>query len=249
MTHAEMDELYELFVLGALEPGEAAEIEKHLTDNCTYCTARVREATALAAAFSGLVDVVQPPENLRKRVLNSIVPKRAPIVAASEPKKQSSWLGGMLALGAACLGLTVFCLWLGVQTDGLQNRLSAVERERDQLVAALKSLSHADTRTVQFGRANQPQGRVFINGNRGFVFTATRLPRIPQDRTFELWYVPPTGTPRKAGLFRSDANGDTVQISTTAINPATTNAVAVSVEPDGGSPAPTTTPIIVVPLG
>ncbi len=248
MTHAEMDELYELFVLGALDREEAAEIEKHLEDNCTYCTARVREASILAAAFAGLADIVQPPENLRKRVLNSITPQRAPAIVP-EPKKQGSWLGGMLALGAACVALTVFCLWLGSQTDSLQNRLAAAQHERDQLESALKTLSQSETRTVQFGRANQPQGRVFINRARGFVFTASRLPRIGPDRTFELWYVPPTGAPRRAGLFRSDANGDTVQISNTAINPATTNAVAVSVEPDGGSPAPTTTPIIVVPLG
>ncbi len=248
MTHAEMDELYELFVLGALDREEAAEIENHLQDNCTYCTARVREATVLAAAFAGLADVVQPPENLKKRVLNSIAPQR-PAVVVPEPKKQSSWLGGMLALGAACVALTFFCLWLGNQTDNLQNRLTAAQHERDQLESALKVLSRSETRTVQFGRADQPQGRLFINRNRGFVFTASRLPRLAADRTFELWYVPPTGAPRKAGLFRSDRNGDTVQISNTAIDPATTNAVAVSVEPDGGSPAPTTTPIIVVPLG
>ncbi len=248
MTHAEMDELYELFVLGALDREEAAEIEKHLQEDCTYCMAQVREATTLAAAFAGLADIEQPPENLKKRVLNSIAPRRSAVVVP-EPKKQNSWLGGMLALGAACLALTFFCLWLGSQTDNLQNRLTAAQHERDQLESALKVLSRSETRTVQFGRADQPQGRLFINRSRGFVFTASRLPKLAQDRTFELWYVPPTGAPRKAGLFRSDANGDTVQVSNTAINPATTNAVAVSVEPEGGSPAPTTTPIIVVPLG
>ncbi len=244
MTHAEMDELYELFVLGSLDRDEAAEIEKHLNENCTYCHARVREATQLAAAFSGLIDVVQPPDHLRARVLRSIAPAPAPVV-----KKQGSWFGGMLALGAACVALTVFCLWLGSQTDSLQNRLSAAIQERDQLESALKVLSRSETRTVQFGRANQPQGRVFVNRSGGLVFVASRLPRIAADRTFELWLVPPTGAPRKAGLFRSDANGDIVQFSRAQIDPATTAAVAVSVEPEGGSNAPTTTPFIVVPLG
>ena len=246
MTHAEMDELYELFVLGSLDRDEAAEIEKHLDENCTYCHARVREATELAAAFSGLIDVVTPPDDLRKRVLKSIAPPPAPAA-----KKQSSWFGGMLALGAACVALTVFCLWLGSQTDNLQNRLTAAVQERDQLESALKVLSRSETRTVQFGRANQPRGRVFVNRAGGLVFVASGLPRIAADRTFEFWLVPPTGAggPRKAGLFRSDANGDIVQVSRAQIDPATTAAVAVSVEPDGGSDAPTTTPFIVVPIG
>ncbi len=113
MEHAEMDELYELFVLGSLDREEAAAIEKHLQDNCTYCHARVREATAMTASFSGLLEVVKPPEYLRKRVLGTIAPPRAVLPA----KKQTAWFGGMLALGAACVALTVFCLWLGSQTD------------------------------------------------------------------------------------------------------------------------------------
>ena len=247
MTHAEMDDLYELFVLGALDREEAREIEKHLEEGCTYCSARVREANELAAVFAGLAEPVQPPAELRERVLRTVAPPRP--AAAKAERKHTSWFGGMLALGAACVALTVFCLWLGAQTDAMHNQLAAVQQERDQLEAALKGLSRSDTRTVQFGKANQPAGRVFVNRTGGLVFTASRLPRIASDRTFELWLIPPKGAPRKAGLFRSDANGDTVQISNAAIEPATTSAVAVSVEPDGGSNAPTTTPIIVVPLG
>ncbi len=248
MTHAEMDDLYELFVLGALDRDEAAEVEKHLDENCTYCHARVREAMELSAAFSGLAEMVQPPPDLRRRVLNSIAPPVPVAAKRPEEKKRNTWLGGMLALGAACAALTVFCLWLGSQTDSLQNRLTAAVQERDQLETALKTLSRSETRAVQFGKANQPRGRVFVNPRGGLVFVASGLPKIASDRTFELWLVPPTGAPRKAGLFRTDPNGDIVQASRIAVDPATTAAVAVSVEPDGGSNAPTTTPIIVVPL-
>ncbi len=44
MTHSEMDELYELYALGALEPEPAAEIEAHLTTQCSYCMERIQEA-------------------------------------------------------------------------------------------------------------------------------------------------------------------------------------------------------------
>jgi anti-sigma-K factor RskA len=240
MTHPEMDELYELFVLGALERNQAQEIEQHLQDNCPYCQERVREANELMAAFASVAEPVKPPKELRNRVLASIAP------AASKPNK--SWLAGLLALGAACAALIVFCILLGNQVGNLRSQLGATVRERDELQAALKVLSRSETRTVQFGKANQPQGRVFVNRTGGLVFTASGLPQLANNRTFELWLVPPRGTPRPAGLFQADANNDAVRVSSAQVNPADTAAVAVSVEPTGGSPAPTTTPIIVVPL-
>ncbi len=240
MTHPEMDELYELFVLGVLERDQTNEIEQHLQDNCPYCQEKVREAGELMAALASVAEPVEPPKYLRNRVLASIAP-----VA---PKPNKNWLAGLLALGAACAALIVFCILLGNQVSNLHSQLGTVVRERDELQAALKVLSRSETRTVQFGKVNQPQGRVFVNRTGGLVFTASRLPQLPNNRTFELWLVPPQGAPRAAGLFQADANSDAVRVSSVQVDPVNTAAVAVSVEPEGGSPAPTTTPILVVPL-
>ena len=240
MTHLEMDELYELFVLGTLERDQSAEIKQHLQDDCPYCQAKVREAGELMAAFASVAEPVEPPNYLRNRVLSNIAP--------AAPRQSKNWLAGLLALGAACAALLVFCILLGNQVGNLRSQLGATVRERDELQAALKVLSRSETRTVQFGRANQPQGRVFVNRTGGLVFAGSRLPQLANNRTFQLWLVPPTGAPRAAGLFQADANSDAVRVSSVQVDPANTAAVAVSVEPTGGSPAPTTTPIIVVPL-
>jgi hypothetical protein len=37
MTHAEMNELYDLYALGALEVEPASEIDKHIAEGCEYC--------------------------------------------------------------------------------------------------------------------------------------------------------------------------------------------------------------------
>ncbi len=241
MTHPEMDELYELFVLGVLERDQAVEIQQHLQDNCPHCGPKVQEASRLMAAFATVAEPVQPPKQLRERVLSSIIPP--------QPKPNKNWFAGLLGLGAACAALLVFCILLGNQVGNLRSQLGATVRERDELQAALKVLSRSETRAVQFGRVNQPQGRVFVNRSGGLVFVASRMPQLPTNRTFELWLVPPTGAPRSAGLFQADPNSDALRISSVQVDPASTAAVAVSVEPTGGSPAPTTTPIIVVPLG
>jgi hypothetical protein len=48
-------------------------------------------------------------------------------------------------------------------------------------------------------------------------------------------------------LFQSDTQGEALHILNGALA-ANTNTVAVTVEPESGSQAPTTTPIIVAPL-
>jgi anti-sigma-K factor RskA len=237
MSHSDMEELYELFVLGTLEPEPASEIEQHLREGCTYCEIKVRDARRLMAAVAESVDITPAPGHLRERVLSSIRPKRAATPSAS-----------LYVLAGLCAALLAICVWLGTETRELRDQLTEASRERLALESALKSLGRSGTRTIQFGKTDQPGGKVFVNPAGGLVFVAERLPKLAPDRTFQLWLVPPSGAPRSAGLFRSDANGSSVTVSSAAVDPATTKAVAVSVEPASGSSAPTTTPIIVAAL-
>jgi anti-sigma-K factor RskA len=240
MTHAEMDDLYELFVLGALEPEAAAEIRQHLDDRCEYCLSHVQEALLVSAGLSALADPQQPPRELRERILASV--KR------EKPKR--SWHLAIGALGVACAALLALALWSQSRVQSYQQRVTDLEGQRDQLRAAVEILSQSQTRTVQFGLAdNKPHGRVFVNPQRGLVFVGSQLPELANDRTFELWLVPAQGAPQPVTVFRPNTTGNFVAVRNTPVDTARMQAVAVSVEPLGGSPAPTTTPILVVPLG
>ena len=116
--------------------------------------------------------------------------------------------------------------------------------------SAVEILSRSETKTVRFGVAdNQAHGRVFVNTSRGLVFVGSQLPALARDRTFQLWLIPAARAPQSAGLFRPNAAGNFVNVRTQPIDTARIQAVAVSVEPQGGSPAPTTKPILIVPLG
>jgi anti-sigma-K factor RskA len=240
MTHSEMDELYELFVLRTLEREIASEIEQHLRDGCTHCESKIAKATVLMAAFAETVEITPAPPGLKDRVLSSVRP--------SSSARRGNRSSTVYALAGLCAALVAVCVWLGTETSSMNSRLNEAARERNALEAALKSLSRSGTRTIQFGKANQPEGKVFVNPSGGLVFVAARLPRLSHDHTFQLWLVPPTGAPRSAALFRPDENGSSVTVSNVAVDPATTKAVAVSVEPASGSSAPTTTPIIVAAL-
>lgn len=240
MTHAEMNEVYELYALGVLEPEMAAEIDRHLEEQCVYCREHVGEALALTAALADAVERTEPPGRLRERVLNAVRPRK--------PKR--AWRLAVVALSAACLALLIYAVASRSALRAMEAQLITLTGERDQLRSAVEILSRPDTRTVEFGRAeNVPHGRVLVNPHGGFVFVGSQLPRLASDRTFELWLVPVNGAaPTPAGLFRPNAAGDSVHVSAEPVDASTTKAVAVSVEPRQGSGAPTTKPILVVPL-
>jgi anti-sigma-K factor RskA len=236
MNHSEMDELYELYVLGVLEPEQAAEIDQHLSDRCEHCLARLGEAAAVSSAIGALVEVQTPPARLRERVLGVARPAR----------RSRGWVYAVAGLSAACLALAAYSV-------SSMYSLEATREQANQLRSALEILSRPNTRTVEFGlAANVPHGKVLVNRGGGLVFVGSQLPELASDKTFELWLIPAKGAakqaPMPAGLFRANAAGNYVSVSNTPIDPAQVQAIAVSIEPRQGSSAPTTTPILVVSL-
>jgi anti-sigma-K factor RskA len=76
------------------------------------------------------------------------------------------------------------------------------------------------------------------------VFTAEGLPALPQGRTYQLWVIV-ASKPVSVGLIAADATGRVQAVLTTPDIASMPSAVAISVEPTGGSPQPSTTPIMV----
>jgi hypothetical protein len=239
MTHPEMNELYELYLLGTLEPELASEIDSHVVDRCEYCGERLREAAVVVAAMSGMAEQVDPPKHLRERVLASVRPR----------KQSTGWIYAVGGLVAACVILFAYTLWSANTARSLREEISALSQERDQLRSAVEVLSRPDTRMVEFGKQNAASGRVFLSSNGGVVIAGSQLPQLASDKTFQLWLIPANGAPRSAGLFRANAQGGFVNVVPGPLNLRQIQAVAVSVEPRQGSPAPTTAPILVVSIG
>jgi anti-sigma-K factor RskA len=60
-----------------------------------------------------------------------------------------------------------------------------------------------------------------------------------------MWIVPKSGAPIPAGLFHSNVHGEAMHVWSRMVDLAQTGAVAVTLEPEGGAQAPTSTPLIV----
>jgi len=255
MTHEELDGLYELYALGVLDAEEKDEIDEHLARECQECTTQLRRAVEVTALFATLPEQVAPPKRLRKRVLASVGARQG------APAWTMVW-----AAAAACLAiaLVVVDVRMTYDIDVARGQLRAANVEREQarrelqatqgqlseVQAALQFLNEPETVVATFGGGTPvpPRGRVLVNPNRGVLLIASHLPQAPAGKTYEMWVVPKKGAPQPAGLFQSDAQGNVMHLLPGPVNRAQTAAIAVSLEPQSGSPAPTTKPFIVAPL-
>jgi anti-sigma-K factor RskA len=122
-----------------------------------------------------------------------------------------------------------------------EQRLQVASRETTSVRASLALLTAADVVELRLrGQAPAPtaSARAFLSRSRGVLFAATSLPAIPNDRTYQLWFLTP-GAPVSAGLVRPDAEGSATAAFAPAGGVARPTGLALSLEPEGGVGAPT----------
>ena len=205
--------------------------------------------------FATLTEQINPPKRLRKRVLASIGAQRA----------TSGWTSiWAIAAGALAIALVIVVIKTTGDLDEARRSLRASNEQREEarreLLAsrgqllkvqeALRLLNEPETVQATFGGgpALPPRGRIFVNPSRGVLLIASNLPPAPAGKTYEMWVIPKKGNPVPAGLFQSDTQGNALHLLPGPVNRSQTAAIAVTVEPEAGSPAPTTKPFIVAPL-
>ena len=260
MDHERLYESAALYALDALEPDARVEFERHLA-SCASCTEEVRSLRQVAQALPFSVPQIDPPEGLGAKVLAGVgAPQMTTVVPIPvKPVRRSvpatlAWLSAA-ALFVVSLGLGVYAWTLQQQIGGLQARLSdaigRLDRSEQQVAVATRAVSTAEGRLavllapdmLQVRLAGQPAapqatGRAFWSRSRGLVFTAANLPPLPAGRIYQLWMVP-NGAPVPAGLFSPDPSGAVAGIVETSPSVAEPVALALTIEPEGGLPAPT----------
>jgi hypothetical protein len=242
MNCDDLKDAFELYSLGLAEEEERSEIEAHLARDCETCQRNLREALAVNALMLASVPPAKPRARLKRRILGGL---------GIHPSGWG-WLG---ALAAACLAAVA--VWLSIQerhrSDELgqaRQNLFQMRAERDRLQQALSFLDQPETEQVNFGKGQPrpPRGSVFVNPKLGVLLIAGNLPPLAPGRTYEMWVIPKGGAPVAAGLFQAGQDGSAIHILPGPVDAASLGAIAVSVEPQAGSRAPTTTPIIVATL-
>jgi len=235
---------YELYALGLLEDPERSDLEDHLRRGCADCNAGMTRAREFTVLLASTVPVVDPPARLRRRVI------------ALAGVKDRGWGWTALWVAATALSLYAAAYFYGrehsyaVEMARLRDDLRRNLIEANRLHEALAVLNEPEARQVVFGQGQPqpPRGRVFVSSRRGVLLLASNLPPAPAGKTYEMWIIPKGGKPVPAGLFQSEAGGTALHLLTRPVDVASTGAIAVTLEPAGGTPQPTSQPLIVAAL-
>jgi Anti-sigma-K factor rskA len=234
-----------VYALDALTGLELDQFEHHL-HRCPPCENEVRgfreTATRLAQAVAAT-----PPHALRERVLAAAsVTRQLPPEAGETPRvavrpARSPWLPRLaVAVAAAAVAAAVA---LGVVQSSTQQQLSQAQAENRSVAAVLAAPDArlAVRRTTDGGLATV----VASQSRHALIISTAGLPALSGGRVYELWFVAGQ-TARRAGLLPAPAAGRTAPLLASGLQPG--DAVALTVEPAGGTSHPTTTPIVSVPL-
>jgi anti-sigma factor RsiW len=236
---ADLHTLTGAYAAHALSDTERLAFERHL-QACPACESEVRELTETAARLGAAV-ATPPPSALWDRVqAEARVTRQLPPQIGRADRRRPRF-SPLLAVAATLL---VVAVSLAVLNLDLGRRLDRPPPTVDQVAAVLAA---PDARTVAAQPSTPGQSRVVVSRARDqAVFVASGLPAAPKAKTYQLWLIG-AGGPRSAGLIDPGAGG---RVTRLLDGPVTGDArqVALTVERQGGAPAPTSDPVAVIDL-
>lgn len=242
MTCDELQDDYGTYVLGALDGEALDELRAHLARQCEVCSSGVRSARSLVAGLAGTVPLVDPPKRLRARIL-----------ALVEPQKQWTLLTKVLAFATALSVFFTVHIWLRHDEmhrvfDQAEARWHQQDSELTRMKETLALLEDPGAKEVTFGKG--ARGRVVISPKHGVAFSGQNMAALAPGKTYEMWIIPKGGKPVPAGTFAPEPDGSALHLQSGPVDIASTAAVAVSIENEGGVASPTADQIIIVaPVG
>jgi anti-sigma-K factor RskA len=245
LNHSDYEQLAAGFALGALEPDDEQAFQRHL-EGCPACKTGMRELDELVASLAYVAPRADPPGSLRAAIRRRTGHTARRRLAVAVGSLSGSRMAARLAVVVGIIGLFALSLWnLALREQHELDRFRMANLE-----AALHTLNDASAQPVPLsGSANAVDARATVlvssRQDRG-VLVVEGLPRLPEDRVYELWSLP-QGDPTQAAKalvfsFRSGRNVRAVRFAV-PIQPNT--AFEITEEPGPrGSVRPTGAPIL-----
>jgi anti-sigma-K factor RskA len=220
------DALAAQYVAGTLR-GPARRRFEGLLDAHPALRHAVADWRARLMPLTGAVEPQAPPASAWSRIERRLWPETSPV--AKTDAAAAPWWRALSFWRAATAFATVAAIGLGVM-------LATPQPQAPPVVVVLQAAEGAPAGASTFVASFSADGR-------SLVTRPVQPVALQPDRALELWAVPPQGAPRSLGLI--SANGLTVvqrdRLPRALLDQRNTAALAVSVEPPGGSPtgAPT----------
>lgn len=223
MNHEQWRNELAPYLLGALDPGEVAELDRHLA-GCEECRAELEQLRPVARALPESVERVDPPARLRERVMAEVQSDaeadRSHVRHRHGGRGWGAWLRPAGALAAVSLIAVAVAFAVGGGGSGDQ------------------------TSTVAAGKAPGVTAELVSSGDAGTLRLAN-LRRLSADEALQAWVQRGERIERAGDLFVSNPNGTAI---TEIENLEGVSAVMVTAEPRSGSAFPTSDPMVSVQI-
>jgi anti-sigma-K factor RskA len=210
------------YLLGALEPGEAAAIEQHLA-GCEECRAELEWLQPAVQVLPESVERVEPSAELRARIMGEIEADGA--AAERRSPVRGGGRGFSLSLRPAA-GLAVLALILAVVAGYAIRDGSGGEG--------------GEGTTVKVGQAPGVTVEMVRQGDAGTLHLANLKP-LPPDKVLQAWVQRGERIESAKTLFVPNPDGTATAVIDRMNG---VSAVMVTAEPRGGSDQPTSKPIV-----
>jgi anti-sigma-K factor RskA len=211
------------FLLGALEPGEAAELERHLA-GCNECRTELEWLRPAVQLLPESVERVEPPGELRGRLMEQVrsEAESAPAPSRARRRRIGGWslrpVAGLAALILVVAAVAAYAI--GGDSGG------------------------DNTTTVVTGHSPAVIAEVVRDGGSGTLHL-TNLHQLPPDKVLQAWVQRGKQVVSAKTLFVPNQDGTA---SATIDDMEGVNTVMVTAEPRGGSTQPTSAPIVSVAI-
>jgi len=215
-----------LYVLGLLEPHEAATFESELNANAELCDI-ARELREAAGGLALTAPSRTPPASLKQRVMREIALKTEKPAPTSLQRAPFGWVPWAIAAG-----LIVFCGVLVFDRARLERELAETRAADPLMQTTFFTLAPSAT-----APADAKATVAWQSGRQSGVIRISNLPAPQPGRDYQLWAVDAAHKdPISAGVIRVDKNG-LAQVRFKPVEKAEhVKAFAISLEREGGVP-------------
>ena len=229
-SHERIEELIVVRSLGALEPGDAAELEREMASHgeCEECRRLESEYGEVAGRLGFALDPVAVRAGFEDETVELAL-ARSP---GSPPRRETLTGRGWRPLVAVAAALVLFAG--GVIVGAAVFGGGEVPAEATVLTLQPQDPNLAGTITA-----------AFTPGEPGIYLQGSGLEPLPQDEVYELWLIAGQ-TPEAAVCVRPGEDGSVFAFADREVTG--NDLMAVTVEPSTCSDAPTTPPIWAAPV-
>lgn len=252
-------EMYEAYALGALDATERAALEAHLATGCAQCTKAVAEARWLVSQLAYTAPEGSPSDMLKGRLMQTVRSEAKSTSHSGPAARIPYWLAAGVA---ALLLITFYTSWREhqIREELRASNERSIARMEEERAAVQQKITAMEERMAVMRRENAilsdpaatkimlmpqkiqaPQLVAMWQHQNGIVVTGQKVPMPAANHVLQLWLIPkdPGAKPMPSMSLRPDENGRLVMVVAHPPDPSGIKALAITEEPEGGSPQPT----------